>query len=38
VIDGAGHGTMYDNREQNIEAIRSFLNRIDDLEPNMTED
>lgn len=25
VIDGAGHGTMHDNRVQNIEAIQSFL-------------
>lgn len=38
VIEGAGHGTMHDNREQNIEAIRSFLDQIDDQEPNMTED
>ena len=38
VIEGAGHGTMHDNRDQNIEAIRRFLNRIDDLEPNMKED
>lgn len=38
VIEGAGHGTMHDNRDQNIEAIRSFLNRIDDLEPKMKED
>jgi len=35
VIEGAGHGTMHDNREQNIEAIRSFLARIDDLEQNI---
>lgn len=25
MIDGAGHGTMHDNREQNIKAIKDFL-------------
>ena len=29
VIDGAGHGTMHDNREQNVNAIRDFWNRLD---------
>ncbi len=28
-IDGAGHATMHDNFEQNLEAIRSFLNEVD---------
>lgn len=28
-IDGAGHATMHDNLEQNLEAIRSFLNEVD---------
>lgn len=31
VIKGAGHGTMHDNREQNTQVIREFLNRMDDL-------
>ena len=31
VIEGAGHGTMHDNREQNIKVIRDFLNRTDSL-------
>ena len=30
VIDDAGHGTMHDNREQNIKVIREFLNKLDD--------
>lgn len=29
VIEGAGHGTMHDNREQNVNAIRDFWNRLD---------
>lgn len=29
VIEGAGHGTMHDNREQNIAAIKSFLDSLD---------
>jgi len=29
VIDGAGHGTMHDNREQNIKAIGTFLDSLD---------
>ncbi len=29
VIEGAGHGTMHDNREQNINVIRDFWNRLD---------
>ncbi len=30
VIDGAGHGTMHDNREDNIKAIRIFLQNLKD--------
>ena len=30
VIEGAGHATMHDNLEDNINAIREFLDRIDD--------
>lgn len=29
MIDGAGHGSMHDNREQNVKVIREFLNRVD---------
>jgi len=29
MIDGAGHGTMHDNREQNIKAIKDFLAETD---------
>lgn len=29
VIEGAGHGTMHDNRDQNTVVIRDFFNRID---------
>jgi len=29
VLDDAGHGTMHDNREQNIKVIREFLNKLD---------
>lgn len=29
MIDGAGHGTMHDNREQNIKVIRDFLNELE---------
>ncbi|MEJ1239736.1 proline iminopeptidase-family hydrolase [Chryseolinea sp. T2] len=29
VIEGAGHGTMHDNREQNIAAIKTFLDSLD---------
>ncbi len=35
VIKGAGHGTMHDNREQNIKVIRDFLNRTDSLNSNI---
>jgi proline iminopeptidase len=31
VIDGAGHGTMHDNREQNFRAIKTFLDSLDAL-------
>jgi len=31
VIEGAGHGTMHDNREQNIRAIKIFLDSLDAL-------
>jgi proline iminopeptidase len=30
-IEGAGHGTMHDNREQNIRAIKLFLDSLDAL-------
>ena len=29
MIDGAGHGTMHDNRSQNIAAIKNFLDEVD---------
>ncbi len=29
MIEGAGHGTMHDNRSQNINAIKIFLNEVD---------
>jgi len=29
LIEGAGHGTMHDNKEQNIKAIKNFLDRIE---------
>ena len=29
MIDGAGHGTMHDNKEQNIKAIKDFLAEVD---------
>ena len=29
VIEGAGHGTMHDNRNANISAIKNFLNEIE---------
>lgn len=29
MIDGAGHGTMHDNREENIKAIQSFLDQLE---------
>lgn len=29
MIDGAGHGTMHDNREQNIKAIKDFLEEVE---------
>lgn len=29
IIDGAGHGTMHDNRSQNISAIKTFLDELD---------
>ncbi|MEO6254834.1 MAG: proline iminopeptidase-family hydrolase [Ferruginibacter sp.] len=29
MIDGAGHGTMHDNREQNIKAIKDFLDQVE---------
>ena len=29
MIDGAGHGTMHDNRTQNISAIRNFLDSLE---------
>lgn len=28
-IEGAGHGTMHDNREQNISAIKNFLTEVE---------
>lgn len=30
IIDGAGHSTMHDNREQNLRVIRDFFNSLDD--------
>lgn len=32
VIEGAGHSTLNDNREQNLKAIRDFLNDLDKTE------
>ncbi len=29
MIDGAGHGTMHDNKSQNISAIKTFLDSLD---------
>jgi proline iminopeptidase len=29
IIEGAGHGTMHDNKSQNISAIKTFLNEIE---------
>jgi proline iminopeptidase len=29
MIEGAGHGTMHDNRSQNISAIKTFLDEVD---------
>lgn len=29
MIDGAGHGTMHDNRSQNINAIKTFIDGLD---------
>ncbi len=29
MIDGAGHGTMHDNKEQNIKAIKDFLAEVE---------
>lgn len=29
MIDGAGHGTMHDNRNQNINAIKTFIDELD---------
>ena len=28
MIEGAGHGTMHDNRSQNISAIKTFLDEL----------
>lgn len=32
IISGSGHGTMHDNREENMEAIGSFLKLLDGVE------
>lgn len=29
MIEGAGHGTMHDNRSQNISAIKNFLDSLE---------